>query len=51
MATVYHATPPDPEPVQPCVRRATLDELLDHCKPEDRPDTVEFGPPVGSEMI
>ena len=32
-------------------RRPTLDELLDQCKPENRPETIDFGPPVGREII
>ena len=32
-------------------RRTALAELLARCTPENRPETVEFGPPVGREMI
>ena len=28
-----------------------LADLLDQCKPENRPDPIDFGPPVGREMI
>ncbi len=31
--------------------RATLDDLLAACKPENRPDPIDFGPPVGRELI
>jgi antitoxin component of MazEF toxin-antitoxin module len=29
----------------------TLDDLLAACKPENRPDPIDFGPPVGRELI
>jgi antitoxin MazE len=32
-------------------RRPTLDELLDQCKPENRPEPIDWGPPVGREII
>ena len=32
-------------------RRPKLDELLDQCKPENRPEPIDFGPPVGREII
>ena len=32
-------------------RRPTLAELLAQCKPENRPDPIDFGPPVGREFI
>ena len=32
-------------------RRPTLNELLDQCKPENRPEPIDFGPPVGREFI
>jgi antitoxin MazE len=31
--------------------RLTLAELLAQCKPENRPDPIDFGPPVGREII
>ncbi|MBV9248438.1 MAG: AbrB/MazE/SpoVT family DNA-binding domain-containing protein [Acetobacteraceae bacterium] len=31
--------------------RPTLEELLAQCKPENRPDPIDFGPPVGREII
>lgn len=37
--------------IRPARRRLTLDELLAQCKPENRPDPIDFGPPVGTEMI
>lgn len=35
------------------IRRARpkLAELLAQCRPENRPDEVDFGPPVGRELI
>jgi len=33
------------------VRDPSLDELLDQCKPENRPEPIDFGPPVGREVI
>jgi antitoxin component of MazEF toxin-antitoxin module len=35
------------------IRRArpTLTELLTRCKPENRPETTDFGPPVGRGII
>ena len=32
-------------------QRVTLAELLAQCKPENRPDPVDWGPPVGRELI
>lgn len=32
-------------------RRPTLAELLAQCRPENRPDPIDFGPPVGRELI
>jgi antitoxin MazE len=32
-------------------QRPTLDELLAQCRPENRPEPIDFGPPVGSEII
>jgi antitoxin component of MazEF toxin-antitoxin module len=32
-------------------RRPTLDELLDQCRPENRPEPIDFGPPVGRGII
>jgi antitoxin MazE len=32
-------------------RRLKLAELLAQCKPENRPDPIDFGPPVGREII
>lgn len=37
--------------IRPAPRRMTLDALLAQCKPENRPDPIDFGPPVGTEMI
>jgi len=37
--------------IRPAHRRQTLDELLAQCKPENRPDPIDFGPPVGTELI
>ncbi len=37
--------------IRPARRRLTLDELLAQCRPENRPDPIDFGPPVGTEMI
>ena len=31
--------------------RLKLAELLAQCKPENRPDPIDFGPPVGREII
>jgi antitoxin MazE len=31
--------------------RPTLDELLDQCKPENRPEPIDWGAPVGREII
>lgn len=35
------------------IRRGKLKlaDLLAQCKPENRPDTIDFGPPVGREII
>ena len=32
-------------------RRPTLDELLAQCKPENRPEPVDWGPDVGREIV
>jgi antitoxin component of MazEF toxin-antitoxin module len=32
-------------------RRPTLDELLDQCKPENRPEPIDWGPDVGREIV
>jgi antitoxin MazE len=37
--------------IRPARRRPTLDALLAQCKPENRPDPIDFGAPVGKEMI
>jgi antitoxin component of MazEF toxin-antitoxin module len=37
--------------IRPARRRLALDTLLDQCKPENRPDPLDFGPPSGKEMI
>lgn len=31
--------------------RPSLADLLARCKPENRPDPMDFGPPVGREML
>ena len=31
--------------------RPKLADLLARCKPENRPDSIDFGPPVGREII
>ncbi len=31
--------------------RLTLKDLLDGCRPEDRPETIDWGPDVGRERI
>ncbi len=31
-------------------RRPTLDDLLDQCKPENRPEQIDWGPDVGREI-
>jgi antitoxin MazE len=31
--------------------RMALDDLLAQCKPENRPDPIDFGPPVGKELL
>ena len=31
--------------------RTTLDELLDQCRPENRPEPVDWGPNVGREFL
>jgi antitoxin MazE len=31
--------------------RLKLADLLAQCRPENRPDPIDFGPPVGREMI
>ena len=41
----------DPLVIRRARRRPTLDELLDQCTPENRPETIDFGPPVGREII
>jgi antitoxin MazE len=37
--------------IRPVRQRVTLDDLLAQCRPENRPDPVDFGPPVGTELI
>jgi antitoxin MazE len=32
-------------------RRVTLAELLAQCKPENRPEPIDWGPDVGREII
>ena len=32
-------------------RRETLAELLAQCRPENRPEPVDWGPPVGRELL
>ncbi len=32
-------------------RRPTLDELLDQCTPENRPEPIDFCPPFGREIM
>ncbi len=32
-------------------QRLRLADLLAACKPENRPDPIDFGPPVGREII
>ena len=32
-------------------KRLNLADLLAHCKPENRPDPIDFGPPVGREAL
>ncbi len=32
-------------------QRLNLAELLAACKPENRPDPIDFGPPAGRELI
>lgn len=32
-------------------KRLRLADLLAECKPENRPDPVDWGPPVGRELI
>ena len=32
-------------------KRVTLAELLAQCKPENRPDPIDWGPDVGREII
>jgi antitoxin MazE len=32
-------------------RRPTLDDLLDRCKPENRPEQIDWGPDVGREIV
>jgi antitoxin MazE len=36
--------------VRPAVRRYTLEELLNGITPEDVPDVIDWGPPVGKEV-
>lgn len=33
------------------LKRPTLAELLAQCKPDNRPDPIDFGPPVGKELF
>ena len=37
--------------IWPVRRRLTLGASLDRCKPGNRPDPIDFGPPAGKEMI
>jgi antitoxin MazE len=37
--------------IRPARQRMALDELLAQCKPENRSGPIDFGPPVGKEMI
>jgi antitoxin MazE len=37
--------------IRPARPRVTLDDLLAQCRPENRPDPIDFGPPVGTELI
>jgi antitoxin MazE len=32
-------------------KQLKLADLLAQCKPENRPETIDFGPPVGREII
>ena len=32
-------------------KRLKLADLLAQCKPENRPDPIDFGPPAGREII
>jgi antitoxin component of MazEF toxin-antitoxin module len=32
-------------------KRLKLADLLAQCKPQNRPDPIDFGPPVGREII
>jgi antitoxin component of MazEF toxin-antitoxin module len=32
-------------------KRLLLADLLAQCKPENRPDPIDWGPPVGRELI
>ena len=32
-------------------KKLTLAEILAQCKPENRPDTIDWGPPVRREII
>jgi antitoxin MazE len=32
-------------------RRPKLAELLSQCRPENKPETIDFGAPVGQEII
>ena len=32
-------------------KRLNLGDLLAQCKPENRPDPIDFGPPAGREII
>jgi antitoxin MazE len=32
-------------------QRPKLRDLLAQCKPENRPDPIDFGPPVGREVL
>jgi hypothetical protein len=40
-----------PRALRPGRSRPTLAELLAQCKPENRPDPIDFGPPVDKELI
>jgi antitoxin MazE len=37
--------------IRPVRRRTALDELLAQCRPENRPDPIDFGPPAGTELL
>jgi len=37
--------------VKPVQDKPTLEELIAKCNPEDRPEEIDFGGPVGRELI